>query len=179
MTEVFMRATLIGLILAIAVGSGSPVAAASPSADESRAAAEFFLAACRGSADNLSAVADLARRQNWTSMRDPGFPEKEPIKVDGMWRVVRNGLSYSVTTGTGPDGKTGCQVAFDAPRPDRDAFFATVSHALTLTPDLDQAMTHFRLEIYRIENLAPKNVVLLFLSSHDDGAVFTASIMVN
>jgi len=75
--------------------------------------------------------------------------------------------------------KTACQVAFDLPRPDRDAFFATASHALTLTPVLDQAMTHFRLEMYRIENLAPKDVILQFLSSHDDDAVFTASIMVN
>jgi hypothetical protein len=175
-----MRMAIVSLLAAMVVLSGSPLtAAATPAPEEGRAAAEFFLAACGDSADNLSAVADLARRQRWTLLRDPGFSQKDPIKLDGMWRIDRNGRSYTVSTGTGPGVKTACQVAFDDPRPDRDAFFATASHALTLTPVLDQAMTHFRFEMYRIENLAPKNVILQFLSSHSDGAVVTAAIMVN
>jgi hypothetical protein len=178
MGGLFARSAAVAGLL-VAMTADAPLTAAAPNADDSRAAAEFFLAACQDSADNLSAVADLARRQSWTSVRDPGFPEKDQVKIDGMWRVVRNGLSYSVSTATGPCAKTACQVAFDPPRPDRDAFFATLSHTLTLTTDLDQAMTHFRLEVYRIENLAPKNVVLLFLSSNDDAAVFTASFMLN
>jgi len=47
---------------------------------------------------------------------------------------------------------------------------------VTLTNLVDQASPSFRLEMYRIENLAPKNVVLQ-LATSPDGAVFEASVI--
>jgi hypothetical protein len=53
---------------------------------------------------------------------------------------------------------------------------AAAANAVKLTNLIDQASPSFRLEMYRIENLAPKNVVLQLASSLD-GAVFEASVI--
>ena len=153
----------------------SPAAAAAPIPFATQTAADFLLATCQGSADNLDAVAALAEQQKWTSMIDPAVPEKGPLKVDGMWRVSQNGQSYIVVTGTGPRSSTSCQVMFNDPKPSRDGFIAAVTHVLTLKTNLDQAMPDMRQEMYQIVNLAPKNVVLQ-VASRPTG-VFEASII--
>jgi len=150
-------------------------AAASPISNEAQTAANFLLATCQSSADNLSAVAQLAEQQNWSAMLYPRDPESAALKVNGMWRVSQNGQSYIVATGTGPRGKTTCQVMFNDPKPRRDDFMAAISHVLTLETDLDQMMADMRLEIHRIENLEPKYVVLQ-VASKPDGSVFEASV---
>jgi len=149
-----------------------------PIPNDTRIAVNFLLGTCQGSAHNLPAVAELARQQNWISMLDPAFPENDPLKVVGMWRVNQNGLSYVVTTGTGPNNHTACQVQFDDPKPGRDHFLAAVSDALMLKIVGDFPGPDWHMEMYQIKNLAPNNVVLLFVSS-SDGAVYHASVMGN
>ena len=143
---------------------------------ETQTAATFFLTACKGSVDDLSAVARLAERQNWTSMLKADFPENDPMKLTGMWRVNQNDHSYMVTTGVGPRGTTACQVMFEDPRPRRDDFLAALSSAMTLRADLDQGSSSWRTEFYQIEDLAPKYVTLLFVSDRD-GSVYRAAVM--
>jgi hypothetical protein len=94
--------------------------------------------------------------------------------VEGIWLVSQMGQSYTVSTGIGPHGKTSCEVGFIYPKPHRNDFIAAAANAVTLKNIIDQPSSSFRLEMYRIENLAPKNVVLQ-LASSPDGAVFEAS----
>src|SRR5262249_61285359 len=105
---------------------------AMPIPNDTRIAVNFLLGTCQKSAHNLSAVAELARQQNWISMLDPAFPENDPIKVVGMWRGNQKGLSYNVTTGTGPKKHTACYGQFNDPQARRDHFFAAVFDALAL-----------------------------------------------
>lgn len=174
--EAFMRSALIGCLSGLAVLSGvSLAAAATPIPPDTQTAADFLLATCQGSADNLDSVAALAEQQKWVSMIDPAIPQPGPLKVNGTWRVSQNGQSYIVVTGTGPLGKTSCQVMFNDPKPSRDGFMAAIAHALTLKTNLDQAMPDMRQEMYQIVNLAPSNAVLQ-IASRPTG-VFEASII--
>jgi hypothetical protein len=143
---------------------------------ETQTAATFFLTACKGSADDLSAVAKLAEQQNWTSMLKADFSDSDPLKVTGMWRANQNDQSYTVTTGVGPRGATACQVMFEDPKPRRGEFFAALSNAMTLRAEIDQASPSVRTEIYQIEDLAPKYVTLVLMSS-PDGSVYHAAVM--
>jgi hypothetical protein len=147
-----------------------------PVAFETQTAVKFFLTACKGSADDLSSVANLAERQNWTPMLKADFSDNDPLKVTGMWRANQNDQSYVVTTGVGPRGTTACQVMFDDPKPRHDDFLAALSSAMTLRAELDQASSSWRTEIYQIDDLAPKYVTLLFVSS-PDGSVYHAAVM--
>lgn len=172
-----MRIAPIGCLSGLALLSEvSLAAAATPIPFDTQTAANFLLSTCQGSADKLDAVAALAEQQKWTSMLDPGVPEKGPLKVNGMWRVSQNDQSYIVATAIGPRSSTSCQVMFNDPKPIRDGFIAAVSHALTLKTNLDQAMPDMRQEMYQIVNLAPKNVVLQ-IASRPDGSVFEASVI--
>lgn len=179
MPSLCTRVTLIGCIAAIAgLGAAVLVARAPSIPNETRATAKFLLATCGDSAHNLDAVAARAARQHWTSMVVSGGGENDPLKLAGMWRVEEDGHAYIVTTGVGPGDQTACQVEFERPKPDRDDFFAAVSGALTLTIAGDFPGAGWRTEMYQIENLAPKNTVLLFVSS-SDGAVYRAAVMGN
>jgi hypothetical protein len=171
-----MRAGLIGALSVMALLSGTELPVAAPIPNDVQTAVNFLLATCQDSADNLAGVAQLAKQHDWTSMLDPTVPEKGPLKVDGIWLVRQNSQSYTVSTGIGPHGKTTCEVGFIDPKPRRDDFIAAAANAVTLTNVIDQASPSFRLEMYRIENLAPKNVVLQ-LASSPDGAVFEASVI--
>jgi hypothetical protein len=171
-----MRAKLIDALSIVALLAGAALCAAAPIPNDAQNALNFLLATCRDSADNLATVAQLAKQRDWTSMLDPTVPEKGVLKVDGIWLVRQNGQSYTVSTGVGPRGKTTCEVGFISPKPQRDDFMAAATNAVTLTNLIDQPSPSFRLEMYRIENLAPKNVVLQ-LASSPDGAVFEASVI--
>jgi hypothetical protein len=171
-----MRAELIGALSVTSLLSSAVLPAAAPIPNDAQNALNFLLTTCRESADNLSAVAQLAKQRNWTSMLDPTVPEPGPLKVEGIWLVSQNGQSYTVSTGIGPHGKTSCEVGFIFPKPQRNDFIAAASNAVTLKNIIDQASSSFRLEMYQIENLSPKNVVLQ-LASSPDGAVFEASVI--
>ena len=97
---------------------------------------------------------------------DEGFVDSGGVKI------------HYVTTGVGPGDHTACQVEFEHPKPGRDDFFAAVSGALTLNVAGDFPGAGWRTEMYQIENLAPKNAVLLFVSSAD-GAVYRGAVMGN
>jgi hypothetical protein len=179
MPSLFTRATFLGCIAAIAgLGAIVLVVRAPSIPDDTQATAKFLLATCGDSAHNLDAVAQRAERQHWTSMIHPGGSENDPLKVSGMWRVEEDGHAYIVTTGVGPGDHTACQVEFEHPKPGRDDFFAAVSGALTLNVAGDFPGAGWRTEMYQIENLAPKNAVLLFVSSAD-GAVYRGAVMGN
>jgi hypothetical protein len=171
-----MRAGLIGALSVTSLLSSAVLPVAAPIPNDAQNALNFLLTTCRESADNLAAVAQLAKQRNWTSMLDPTVPEPGPLKVVGIWLVSQNGQSYTVSTGTGPHGKTSCEVGFIYPKPQRNDFIAAASNAVTLKSVIDQASSSFRLEMYQIENLSPKNVVLQ-LASSPDGAVFEASVI--
>jgi hypothetical protein len=171
-----MRGTPVSRLSAFALLFWLSVAAAAPAPNEAHTAVNFLLTTCEDSTDNLAAVARLAKEPNWTSMLDPGVPEKGPLKVEGIWLVSQNGQSYTVSTGIGPRGKTSCEVGFINPKPRRTDFIAVVADALTLKGLIDQSTKEFRLEMYQVVNLAPKNVVLQ-LASSPDGTVFEASII--
>jgi hypothetical protein len=171
-----MRAGIVGVlsVMALLTGAALPLAASIP--NDAQTALNFLMATCQDSADNLAAVAQVAKQRNWTSMLDPTVPEPGPLKVEGIWLVSQNGQSYTVSTGIGPHGKTSCEVGFIFPKPQRNDFIAAASNAVTLKNVIDQASSSFRLEMYQIENSAPKNVVLQ-LASSPDGAVFEASVI--
>lgn len=171
-----MRAGFIVTLSVMALLSGAAPPAAAEIPNDAQTALSFLLATCQDSADNLAAVAQLAKQHNWTSMLDPTVPEPGPLTVQGIWLVSQNGQSYTVSTGIGPRGKTSCEVGFIYPKPHRNDFIAAAANAVTLKNIIDQASSSFRLEMYRIENLAPKNVVLQ-LASSPDGAVFEASVI--
>jgi len=171
-----MRAGLVGTLSFLTLLSGASLSTAAPIPNDAQTALNFLLATCQGSADNLAVVAQLAKQRNWTSMLDPTVPEPGPLKVEGIWLVSQNGQSYTVSTGIGPRGKTSCEVGFIYPKPQRNDFIAAAANAVTLKNVIDQASSSFRLEMYLIENLAPKNVVLQ-LASSPDGAVFEASVI--
>jgi len=171
-----MRAGLVGALSLIALLTSAALLIAAPIPSDAQTAFNFLLATCQDSTDNLAAVAQLAKQRNWTSMLDPTVPEPGPLKVEGIWLVSQNGQSYTVSTGIGPHGKTSCEVGFIYPKPHRDDFIAAAANAVTLKNIIDQASASFRLEMYQIENLAPKNVVLQ-LASSPDGAVFEASVI--
>ncbi|MBV8825402.1 MAG: hypothetical protein JO084_13485 [Bradyrhizobiaceae bacterium] len=126
----------------------------------------------------MDAVAQRAKRLHWTPMVDLGRAENDPMKVAGMWRVEEDGHAYTVTTGVGPGDHSACQVEFEHPKPGRDDFFAAVSGSLTLNVAGDFPGGGWRMEMYQIENLAPKNAVLLFVSS-SEGAVYRGAVMGN
>lgn len=171
-----MRAGFVGCVLGIALLTAASFAAeTTPIPNDTQTAVNFFLATCQGSADNLSSVAELAKQQNWTSILNPAVPETGPLKVNGIWRVSQNGQSYAVTTGTGPRGNTTCQVGFYAPKPTREDFVAAISKAVTLNVEADTKSPDWRSEMYQIENLAPKYVILQFVSNN--GAVYEASVI--
>jgi hypothetical protein len=171
-----MRGGLIGALSVIALLCRTALPIAAPIPNDAQTALNFLLATCQDSADNLAAVAQLAKRRNWTSMLDPTVPEPGPLKVEGIWLVSQNGQSYTVSTGVGPHGKTTCEVGFIFPKPHRNDFVAAAANAVTLKNIIDQPSSSFRLEMYQIQNLAPKNVVLQ-LASSPDGAVFEASVI--
>jgi hypothetical protein len=171
-----MRTAFVDILSIIALLGGAALCAAAPIPSDAQNALNFLLATCEDSTDNLATVAQLAKQRDWTSMLDPTVPEKGPLKVEGIWLVRQNGQSYTVSTGTGPRGKTTCEVGFISPKPHRDDFVAAATNAVTLTSLIDQPSSSFRLEMYRIENLAPKNVVLQ-LASTPDGTVFEASVI--
>jgi hypothetical protein len=171
-----MRAGLVGALSVMALLTGGPLPLAAPIPSDAQTALNFLMATCQGSADNLAAVAQLAKQRNWTSMLDPTVPEPGPLKVEGIWLVSQNGQSYTVSTGIGPHGKTSCEIGFIYPKPQRNDFIAAAANAVTLKSIIDQASSSFRLEMYQIETLAPKNVVLQ-LASSPDGAVFEASVI--
>jgi len=171
-----MRAGLVGTLSFLTLFSGASLPTAAPIPSDAQTAVNFLLATCQDSADNLAAVAQIAKQRNWTSMVDPTVPEPGPLKVEGIWLVSQNGQSYTVSTGIGPQGKTTCEVGFIYPKPHRNDFIAAAANAVTLKNIIDQASSSFRLEMYQIENLAPKNVVLQ-LASSPDGAVFEASVI--
>jgi len=172
-----MRAALFCCLSAIALLSGTwEAATATPIPTGTQAAARFLLATCLGSADDVSVVAQLARKQNWASMIDPAVPENDPVRVNGMWQVNQNGQSYTVTTGTGPHGKTSCLVMFIDPKPSRDGFIAAISSAVRLKSVIDSGRSSWHHEMYQIEDMAPKNVILQ-LASSPDGMVYEASII--
>jgi hypothetical protein len=171
-----MRAAFIDSLSIIALLAGAALCAAAPIPSDAQNALNFLLATCEDSTDDLAAVAQLAKQRDWISMLDPTVLEKGPLKVEGIWLVRQNGQSYTVSTGTGPRGKTTCEVGFISPKPRRDDFMAAAANAVTLTGLIDQPSPSFRLEMYRIENLAPKNVVLQ-LATSPDGAVFEASVI--
>jgi hypothetical protein len=171
-----MRAKLTAALSVTALLSGAALPAAAPIPSDAQTALSFLLATCQDSADNLAAVAQLAKQRDWTSMLDPTVPDNGPLKVEGIWLVRQSGQSYTVSTGIGPRGKTTCEVGFISPKPRRDDFMAAAANAVALTSLIDQASPSFRLEMYRIENLAPKNVVLQ-LASSPDGTVFEASVI--
>jgi hypothetical protein len=171
-----MRVRLAGALSLMALLSDAALPLAAPLPNDAQTALNFLLATCQDSADNLAAVALLAKQHNWTSMLDPTIPEPGPLKVEGIWLVSQNGQSYTVSTGIGPHGKTSCEVGFIYPKPHRNDFIAAAANTVTLKNIIDQASSSFRLEMYQIENLAPKNVVLQ-LASSPDGAVFEASVI--
>jgi hypothetical protein len=171
-----MRARFLGGLSFIALLSGAVRPVAAPIPNDAQTALNFLLATCQDSADNLGAVAQIAKQRNWTSMLDPTVPEPGPLKVEGIWLVNQNGQSYTVSTGIGPHGKTTCEVGFIYPKPHRSEFIAAAANTVTLKNIIDQASSSFRLEMYRIENLVPKNVILQ-LASSPDGAVFEASVI--
>jgi len=172
-----MRALLLCAVSGVALLTSACSAGNSdPIPFNTQTAVDFFMSACKGSPDNLSTVARLAEQQGWTSMVDPDVAENDHLKVTGMWRVNQNDQSYIVTTGVGTRTSTACQVTFDDPKPKRDDFFAAMSSALKLRNEIDQG-SGWRMEIYRIEDFAPKYVTLLFVSSTDDGSVYNASVM--
>jgi len=171
-----MRAGIVGALSVMALLAGAALTLAVPIPSDAQTALNFLMATCQDSADNLAAVALLAKQRNWTSMLDPTVPEPGPLKVEGIWLVSQMGQSYTVSTGIGPHGKTSCEVGFIYPKPHRDDFIAAASNAVTLKSIIDQVSSSFRLEMYQIENLSPKNVVLQ-LASSPDGAVFEASVI--
>jgi hypothetical protein len=171
-----MRAGLLAALSVMALLTAAPLPSAAPISTDAQIALNFLLTTCQESADNLAAVAELAKQRNWTSMLDPTVPEPDPLKVEGIWLVSQNGQSYTVATGIGPHGKTSCEVGFIFPKPQRNDFIAAASTVVTLKNIIDQASASFRLEMYQIETLAPKNVVLQ-LASSPDGAVFEASVI--
>ena len=67
---------------------------------------------------------------------------------------------------------------FEHPKPGRDDFFTAVSAALRIKFADDFPGAGWRTEMYQIENLAPNDVVLLFVSS-SDGAVYRGAVMGN
>jgi hypothetical protein len=174
--EALMRALLLCafsgaalLVTAWFAGNSQPIPFAT------QTAVDFFVSACKGSADDLAAVAEVAERQSWTSILAPDSHDDGPLKVTGMWRANQDGQSYIVSTGFGPGTSTACQVMFDDPKPRRDDFLRAASSVMTLRAEIDQGSS-WRTEIYQIENLAPKSVTLLFVSS-PDGSVYHASVM--
>jgi hypothetical protein len=86
-----MRTTLIGCVSGIALLSGASLVLKALIPNDTQTAASFLLGTCLASTDNLSTVAQLAKRKNWTSMLDRTVPENGPWKVNGMWRVSQNG----------------------------------------------------------------------------------------
>lgn len=175
----FMRAMVIGGTAAIATLVAVVLATrAPPIPADTQATVRFLLATCGDSAHNLAAVARRAEQRHWTSMIDRPDPENAPLRVTGMWRVEEDGHAYTVTIGLSPGDNTACQVEFELPKPDRDDFFAAVSAVLTLTCTGDFPRVDYHMEMYQIENLAPKNVTLLFVSS-SNGAVYRGAVMTN
>jgi hypothetical protein len=171
-----MRSAFIDTLSIVALLGGAALCAAAPIPSDAQNALNFLLATCQDSTDDIGAVAQLAKQRDWTSMLDPTVPEKGTLNVDGIWLVRQNSQSYTVSTGIGPRGKTTCEVGFISPKPRRDDFMAAATNSVTLTNLIDQESPSFRLEMYRIENLAPKNVVLQ-LATSPDGAVFEASVI--
>jgi hypothetical protein len=164
-----------GHILGILLSAVSSLAAQPATIpNDTQTAANFFLTTCQGSVDNLSAVIDLARLKNWIPMLDPIIPERDAVRVNGMWQVSQNGQSYVVALGTGPRSSTACLVTFDEPKPSRDDFIAAVSNIVTLKVEADPVSPHWRSEFYQIEDLEPMRVVLQFMSN--DGVVYEASV---
>jgi hypothetical protein len=171
-----MRFRLVAALSIVALLTSPALTAAAPVPNGAQTALNFLLATCQDSADNLAAVAQLAKQPNWTSMLDPTISEPGSVKVEGIWLVSQNGQSYTVSTGIGPHGKTTCEVGFIYPKPNRNDFIAAAANAVTLKNIIDRASSSFRLEMYRMENLTPKNVVLQ-LASSPDGSVFEASVI--
>jgi hypothetical protein len=52
----------------MALLSGAALPAAAPIPNDAQTALNFLLTTCQDSADNLAAVAELAKLRNWTSM---------------------------------------------------------------------------------------------------------------
>jgi len=175
----FMRLMVIGGTAAIAaLGAVVLATRAPPIPPDTQATVKFLLGVCGDSAHNLAAVARRAEQWHWTSMIDRPDPEDAPLRVTGMWRVEENGRVYVVTVGLSPGDQTSCQVEFEHPKPGRDDFFAAVSATLTLMCTGDFPGADWHMEMYQIENLAPKNVTLLFVSS-SNGAVYRGAVMTN
>jgi hypothetical protein len=172
------RRVLIGFVSVIGLlGGPSPALPATSIPAGTQAAADFLLATCRDSAHNLTAVAQRAAEQHWTSMLKPNILETDPVQVKGMWRVDENGQAYTVTTGTGPHNSTTCMVFFGDPKPRRNDLVVAVSNALTLKPTADTPGSEWRSEMYQVENLSPNNVILQIVSSNGD--VYSAAILGN
>jgi hypothetical protein len=160
----FVAASLV-FALALAAMSG-PAGATDAAAAAAEKDARFFLAVCQNALDDLAAVSRLAAEQNWESMLDPRFPESKPAWIDGMWRVNRDDRSYTVGTGSAPNGIKYCSVMFGEPRPSWDDFFVIVAESLRLTALDDTGAPDLRFARYRVENLSREGPTLQVVVFH-------------
>lgn len=158
-------------VLTLALLSGA-ACAAGPDISAVDKDTEFLIAACQNSVNDLAVVGRLAKEENWSSLIDPDLVDYKPMKIHGMWRVNRDGRTYTVTTGADPKGTTSCYVAFGEPRPRRDDLVASVARSLRLKTEGDDKghAQGVRLEAYWIENLSPPGAMLV-IDSLDDLAM--------
>jgi hypothetical protein len=162
-------------VLTPALLSGA-ACAAGPDISAADKDTEFLIAACQNSINDLAVVGRLAKEQNWSSLIDPDLVEYKPVKIHGMWRVNRDGRTYTVTTGVDPKGITSCFVSFSEPRPQRDDFAASAAKALPLKSEGDGRghAQGVQFETYRIENSSSAGSMLQIVSM--DGLVLSAMI---
>lgn len=109
-------ARLFAFVLQIALLSGAARAAGADLSDAEKDS-EFFVTACQNSINDPATVGRLANEQNWNSLVDPDRVDFKPLKIRGMWRVTRDGRTYTVTSGVDPKGITSCFVSFGEPAP--------------------------------------------------------------
>jgi hypothetical protein len=129
---------------------------------------EFFVSACQNSIDDPAAVGRLAKEQNWSSQVDPDRVDFKPLKIRGMWRVNRDGRTYTVTLGVDPKGIVSCFVSFAVPGPTRDDFSAIAAKSLPLKTEDDGEKhgTGVQFQTYRIKN-SPAGSMLQIVSMDD------------
>lgn len=166
---------LFAFVLQIALLSGAARAASADLSDAEKDS-EFFVTACQNSINDPATVGRLANEQNWNSLVDPDRVDFKPLKIRGMWRVTRDGRTYTVTSGVDPKGITSCFVSFGEPGPKRDDFAASAAKALSLKSEDDGKGKGHRpgvqFETYRIENLSGSMLQIVSM----DGLVMGAMI---
>jgi len=132
-------------------------------------AADFVRTVCIAAINDPAAVERMAKDQNWTVLTDRSSQDVPWATMIGTWRVARDDQAYLVSVATshvrhGPQNI--CSVVFPESKLARAGFFSAISAAWDLEVRIDSTSA-FRNEMYTINKVWPKDLVLQMTSSSD------------